>query len=272
MLYPHLHRLIAFCREKGLVSNVALSGWGIDEDSLQALIDSGVDHIYISLNGSTEAVNQKSRDGYALAINALELLQKKAFANTHINWVMHSFNGEDFPAMLELAERYGVSELVVLVFKPNADHALPSLPSGEQVEALAQMIRAYQGPVTITVEGCFSQLRAILGQRFFTNINRGIGRGCGAGRDGISVSVDGKLTPCRHLEIEEDWDDIMAYWQGSDTLHMLRAMEDAPEAPCGQCRYRQFCLPCAAVNYKQKGKLYMGCDCCPIRPETHENT
>lgn len=270
MCYPHLHQLIEFCRDHGLQSNVALSGWGIDEKSLQRLMDCGVNNIYISLNGSTDAINQKSRDGYALAIRALELLQKKAFANTYINWVMHSFNADDFPAMLELAERYGVSELVVLVFKPNADHELPSLPTGEQVREIAKTIRAYQGPVKVTVEGCFSQLRAVLNQRFFTNLNRGVSRGCGAGRDGISVSADGKLTPCRHLEIEEDWDDILAYWQGSETLKKLRAMEDEPQSPCNSCKYQRYCLPCAAVNYKQKGSIFMGCSCCPICPEPKE--
>jgi pyrroloquinoline quinone biosynthesis protein E len=172
--------------------------------------------------------------------------------------------------MLNLAERYGVSELVVLIFKPNADHELPSLPTGEQVREIAKTIRAYQGPVKVTVEGCFSQLRALIGQRFFTNLNRGVTRGCGAGRDGISVSVDGKLTPCRHLEIEEDWDDILAYWQGSETIKTLRAMEDAPEQPCSNCKYQRYCLPCAAVNYKQKGELFMGCTCCPICPEPQE--
>ena len=271
MCYPHLHQLIRACREYGLQSNVALSGWGIDENSLQELIDCGVNHIYISLNGSTEPINRKSRDGYALAIRALELLQKKAFANTHINWVMHSFNADDFPAMLKLAEEYGVSELVVLVFKPNADYELPSLPTAEQVQEIAKTIRAYHGSVKVTVEGCFSQLRAVLNQRFFTNLNRGVGRGCGAGRDGISVSADGRLTPCRHLEIEEDWDDILAYWQGSETIKALRAMEDAPEKPCSACKYRRYCLPCAAVNYKQKGRLFMGCDCCPVRPEPQED-
>lgn len=264
MCYPHLHELIEFCRNHGMDSSVALSGWGIDEDSLQRLIDCGVNHIYISLNGSTEEINRKSRDGYDLAIGALELLKKKQFPNTRINWVMHSFNAEDFPAVVELAEGYGVQEVVVMVFKPNSDYELPSVPSEEQMRELANWIRAYQGQMKVQAEPCFSQMRALLGQRFFTNLNRGVNRGCGAARDGISVSADGKLTPCRHLEIEEDWDDILAYWEGSETLKALRTMEDAPETPCDHCRYMRYCLPCAAVNYKQKGRIFMGCGCCPI--------
>lgn len=267
MCYPHLQKLIETCRDNGIVSNVALSGWGIDDESLQDLIDCGADNIYISLNGSTEEINRKSRDGYDLAINALELLQKKKFPNTYINWVMHSFNADDFTNVLAVAEKYDVKSLVVLVFKPNSDYELLSVPRGEQVQNLAKLIRGYGGKVEVSAESCFSQLKALLGQRFFTNLNRGVVRGCGAGRDGISVSVDGKLTPCRHLEIEEEWDDILAYWEGSETIKTLRAMEDVPEEPCDRCKYQRYCLPCAAVNYKQKGRIFMGCSGCQIGPD-----
>jgi pyrroloquinoline quinone biosynthesis protein E len=270
MCYPHLHELIAFCRDHGLGSNVALSGWGIDETSLQKLIDCGVSNIYISLNGSTEEVNRQTRDGYNLAIHALELLKKKSFPNTRINWVMHTNNAADFPNVVKLAEDYGVKSLVVLVFKPNSDYELPSVPTYEQVYQLSRFIRAYRGPVEIVAESCFSQLRALLNQGFLGNLNRGIARGCGAGRDGISVSADGKLTPCRHLEIEEDYRDISTYWRESPTLKALRAMEDAPEDPCKGCQYMRFCLPCAAANYKQKGRIFMGCHCCPIHPMEQE--
>ena len=218
--------------------------------------------VQVKLNESELAI-RKAENALRLAgMNLCHLIGKPLTETLHI--------ADDFPAMLELAERYGVSELVVLVFKPNADHELPSLPTGEQVREIAKTIRAYQGPVKVTVEGCFSQLRAVLNQRFFTNLNRGVSRGCGAGRDGISVSADGKLTPCRHLEIEEDWDDILAYWQGSETLKKLRAMEDEPQSPCNSCKYQRYCLPCAAVNYKQKGSIFMGCSCCPICPEPKE--
>lgn len=38
----------------------------------------------------------KNRDGYELAIHALELLRDMAFDGVHINWVMHSNNADDF--------------------------------------------------------------------------------------------------------------------------------------------------------------------------------
>lgn len=83
----------------------------------------------VMLNGSTEEINARSRDGYRLAISALELLQKNKFHNTAINWVMHSNNADDFTNMLELAEKYDVKNLVLLEVKPDSENQLPTLPA-----------------------------------------------------------------------------------------------------------------------------------------------
>lgn len=267
MCYPGLYRLIEACRDRNMAANIAVSGWGIDREAIRKLVAAGVADICVSLNGSTEEINRKTRDGYDLAVRALELLAEEQFPRTNINWVMHSWNAEDFPAMLKLAERYQVQSLVVMVFKPDASHQLPSVPTGQQVRQVAQWIREYQGPVHLEAEECFSQMRALLHQRFFVNLNRGPRRGCGAGRDGFSVSAGGKLTPCRHLELEEDWDTIEEYWAKSPVLQQLRKVDQTPEAPCSGCRLKNNCLPCMAVNWKLHGGLYMGDTSCPIRPQ-----
>lgn len=264
LLYPHLEHLLKTCCELGMEANIALSGYGVDKTRLERIITSGVSEICISLNGSTEEINRNSRDGYDLAINALQTLYELKYTKTYINWVMHSFNASDFKDMLLLAEKYHAAGIVVMVFKPDADWQRPSMPSAEQILEIAKYIKEYKGPVRIEVEECFSQLRAILGKRFFVNLNQGISRGCGAGRDGISISVDGKLTPCRHLEITEEFNTIKDYWEKSETLRLLRQTEEKKEKPCADCKYRKYCLPCMAVNWKTRGKIYMGEEACTI--------
>ena len=83
---------------------------------LSQLIFDGVSGIFISLNGSTEEINAHSRDGYSLAIRALEILNEIGYEKTCINWVMHSNNADDFPNMIRLAETYHVAEIAVMVF------------------------------------------------------------------------------------------------------------------------------------------------------------
>lgn len=266
MCYPDLYRLVQECRDLGLQANIAISGWGIDRNSIRQLWDAGIWNICVSLNGSTREINEKTRDGYELAVRTLELLDEMKFPRTTINWVMHSWNADDFPGMLTLAQRYHVQSLAVMMFKPDASHQLPSIPSQQQMRQVAQQIKTYKGPVHIDVEECFSQMRALVNQRFFVNLNQGPQRGCGAGRDGFSVSADGKLTPCRHLELKESWATISEYWKKSPVLRHLRSVEDSPRPPCDRCPLNKNCLPCMAVNWKQSGELCMGDAACPIRP------
>ncbi len=264
MLYADLEKLIETCSRLGMESNIAISGYGASEERLRRLIDCGVSRIFVSLNGSTEEINRRSRDGYGLALEALRTLREMHYGQTYINWVMHSHNTADFPNLIRLAETCGAAAVVVMVFKPDAAHQRSSMPGTEQIRWMAEYIRAYQGSVEIRVESCFSQLCALLGDSYFVNPNRGIAKGCGAGRDGISVSVDGKPTPCRHLMIEESYRTIREYWESSAVLRQLRETEDRMEEPCRSCRLQRFCRPCVAVSWQMRGRLSMGEESCGL--------
>lgn len=258
MVYPHIYRLLEECFSLGLHSSVALSGYGVDKSSIQRMVDSGVGEIYISLNGSTEEISRATRDGHHLAIRALELLAESAFKNTAVNWVAHRGNIADFTKVAALCERFGVKRLVVIAFKPDAAHRMESAPDRRQALGLAQDIKRLQKDfpnLRIEVESCYSPLRALLSQKFFVNINTGISKGCGAGRDGVSLNVDGNFTPCRHLDFPEAVRNLRDYWYTSDVLRRLRAVENAPEEPCAQCRYGVYCLSCLAVNAKLHGRI-----------------
>ena len=263
-VYPYIEELIAECSRLGLHTNIAISGWGASEEKLRSVIDAGVDQICVSLNACSEEVNALTRDGYRYALAALETLQRLRFPRTAINYVMHSNNAGELPGLVELAEKYDVSELCVMVFKPNAAHELPTVPSAQQMKETAKFIKRYCGKVLISVEPCFSQMKALVSSGVFGCFNKGVQRGCGAGRDGISVSLDGKLTPCRHLEFKENYSSVSDYWKNSPILRELRNVEKHMGAPCDGCRFNHNCLPCAAVNVKLRGEIAMACKECPI--------
>lgn len=271
LCYPHLYEIIQAAAKVCPEINVALSGWGFDETVLQRLIHAGVSGIYISLNAPTEAVNALSRDGYPLAIRALEILRDAGFPHTHINWVMHNNNGDTLPGMLALAEAYRVETLAVMAFKPDASHMLPSLPTGDQMRRAARLIKEYDGPVNIEVEGCFSPMRALVYGGFLMNRNQGIAKGCGAGRDSASVNVDGLLSPCRHLEYFEPYATLEAYWRDSPVLQRLRQSEDDPRPPCASCRLWRYCRHCIAINSKLNGEIYLGNETCPLAERKQAN-
>ncbi|MEM1483411.1 radical SAM protein [Oscillospiraceae bacterium PP1C4] len=263
LCYPHLCELIAAGKAAGMEVNIALSGWGFDLTILHRLTDAGVDQIFVSLNGSTPEINAKSRDGYALAVAALHLLQQEG-VGAHINWVMHRHNSDDFPEMLKLAELYGAQSLIVMAFKPDFSHSLPTVPRADQVRQVAKWIKAYHGPVQLQVEDCFSQMKALVNRGFFGNFNRGIFKGCGAGRDALSVAVNGRFTACRHLPLEEDWPDIASYWNGSEYIKALLAADNCRTQPCASCELGSYCRPCFAENVKLYGKVEIGNRHCPL--------
>ena len=270
LCYPDLEELIRACASYGLVSAAALSGALAGEAAIRGLLDAGVSQIYISLNGSTGEINRKTRDGYEAAVRALGILRslrEKGIltAQTGINWVMHRTNAEDFPAMIRLAEEYRVDQLVVMGLKPDASGRLHGFPSREQMTAAARQIRSYGGPLEIDVESCFSPLRALLGESLFMgNLNRGIARGCGAGRDGFSVDASGAYTPCRHILLPERYPSLDAYWNDSAVLHKLRSAEDHRCPPCSGCRLQAYCLPCMEIGEKLGGSLLAGFPGCPL--------
>lgn len=258
MVYPYLYHLLQECSSLGLNSSVALSGYGIDKASLRRMIDSGVGNIYISLNGSTEEISRLTRDGHHLAIHALELLAESRFKNTAVNWVAHRENIADFENVAALCYRLGIKSLVVLAFKPDAAHRIDSAPGKHQLLKLVQDIKRLRENLpglSIEAENCYSPLRALLAQKFFGNFNIGIHKGCGAGRDGASLNVDGNFTPCRHLDFPEAFDSLRDYWYESDVLRRLRGVERIPEEPCAECRYERYCLSCLAVNAKLHGRI-----------------
>ena len=265
LCYSHLPELIRECSKLGLTSAIALSGIYADKECLRGLIEDGVNDIFISLNGSTEEINSKTRDGYQLAIDALQNLKDLEYKNIGINWVMNKKNAHDLPDMIALCERYNVKQLALLAFKPDSAYEWERFPSVAQMEVAARQIKAYHGPVDVWAEPCFSQMKALLGRSALAgNLNRGINRGCRAGRDQISVSVDGKLTPCRHLDVREEYDSIMEYWEDSEFLQELRKVEDKRREPCLGCRFEDNCLPCNAVGYKLNGEFTYGLDACEL--------
>jgi len=264
LCYPHLDIIIKKCSELSLSSAVALSGAYATRKKLENIIKNGINDIYISLNGSTEEINSLTRDGFSLAIKALEILNELCFENIMINWVMHSVNADDFENMIALCENYHVKKLVVIGFKPDSRNMLGGYPNYEQLKAVADIIKKYDGSVDIEVESCFSQLRTLVMNGYLLNRNTGIERGCGAGRDGISVNVDGKLTPCRHLDIPEDFDSITQYWENSEILRNLCTIEDRRGEPCRNCKLSKYCLPCADIGRKLYSNIFSGISDCPI--------
>ena len=272
LCYPHIYEVVKAAKEYCGEANVALSGFRFTQEVYDNLVDAGVSGIFISLNGSTKEVNSQTRDGYDLAIAALDLLKKNKYPNTTINWVMHSNNADDFPNVVQLAEYYDVANVVVIGLKPDSQHSLKTTPTRNQMLAVRNVIRNHRGKTKIFVESCYSPMLALVcDTKLFGNMNVGKNKGCGAGRNTFSINVDGLLSPCRHLEYFEKFETIEDYMENSPIQRQLREIDTGtPAEPCASCRLMNYCRPCAAINSKLENRLYRGNKYCPIPDSGNE--
>lgn len=265
MCYPNLYELIECAAVNCGKVNVALSGYKFDSSVLHKLINAGVTGIFISLNGSTKEVNELTRNGYELALNALKCLQDNSYENTSLNWVMHSNNCDDFSNMISLCEHYNVKNLIVLSFKPDSKNELRTFPDGEQIKKIATQIRRYSGSIKIGVETCFSQLLTVLlDTPLFGNLNVGINKGCRAGICNYAINVDGLYSPCRHLDYYEKFSSLSEYLDNSVIIRKITEVENNKKEPCIKCKYTEYCKPCLAVNSKLNGDIYIGHEICTL--------
>ena len=251
LCYPHLIEVISFAKKCGIPGiHAAFSGWNLKKEIVDKMLEAGLNSISISLNGSNEAVNSITRQGFDFAIQALSLLRDMNYEHTCVNWVMHSNNVDDFDALVAVCEEYNVEVIDIISFKPDVKSQLNSVPSQHQLQTIADKVKNQKGKVKLGVESCYSQLLALISDtKLFGNLNRGKYRGCIAGYECLSVNVDGSFSPCRHIHYRENFESIETYLKKSEIIKKLSECDETKaEDPCAHCKYLLNCRPCIAVN------------------------
>ena len=186
-----------------------------DRSRLAAMVEAGADSFLIDLENDTDKT----------ALTVLAALQEMGAANVRARWFMYSTNAGKLAAVVNAAEACGATELIVTGMK-SSRKADENFPSREQIAATAEFIKDYcklndrtestrengnrevdsdqtsmsapqQVGMQIVVGSCFSPLRAYMeGEDPKRNGNRGIERGCEAGRSFMALRADGSFAPC----------------------------------------------------------------------------
>lgn len=185
-----------------------------------------------------------------LIINEIDNFSMFRFLNDlniscRILWVMSYTNANEFGNFVRRAEATGVKEILVTCDKKD-------FPNREQLIMVANFIRTRERNgvynTKLIVESCFSPLKAFLGGRDVKlNNNRGIERGCEAGRSFLAVRANGSLTPCLQLVMSPEFGDLETYWKTSPVLKKLRASSER-RTSCACCSYERRCLPCPMLK------------------------
>ncbi len=243
LIYPSILTLLE--KVASMEFNVYLysSGFGLNKDICYIIKNSNNIHFYISLNGSSNAINSLSRDGFEYSINAMKLL-----SNNHIrygvNWVARHDNVKDFNKFLKLVNRYNATYVSVVESRLTGKGYESSFLSKEDLILLSQIINnnANNTPL-IMVDACFSKLTPLLSMK-----NKAIPIRCTAGLSRCAINYDFSFQPCTHLNYHEHFESIEEYWSESPILNKVRLHRFKNGGLCSKCRYSTWCEPCRATD------------------------
>jgi MoaA/NifB/PqqE/SkfB family radical SAM enzyme len=236
LLYPKIFIAIKLIRSLGMTSLMATNGMELTVDIINHLVESGLDCLFLSLNGSTKEIHEISRGNYDSTIKALILL-KETNLRYEISWVAHNYNIEDFSNLVKTCTDYNAQAINVLMLRPDKHNKINNSLNRDQIFALANQIKALKSlEFNINVEPCFSQLRYHLSWN-----DEGDMIGCLAGIYLMAINVKGEKIPCLHLQhLTSNAKDLMSYWEDSDVLKRLRKIDESIQEPCSSCNCFKF--------------------------------
>ena len=214
--YQHLSELLKYCKELGIRAQLEINKGPKEKMATLPALDA---------------------PSLIVDFDLLESLQGIDLAKTSAKWYMDSGNANTLPQVVSESEKLGVKELIITSTR---------YPGKQQIIQAAEFINNLKNTkITLTVDSCFSPLRAIMGgSNTKRNRNRGVGRGCGAGRDRFCINADGRLSPCIFINEFENSNSLATYWEKSATLQKLRSIKENTAESCRGCCYRRHCLTC----------------------------
>jgi len=263
LTHPHIIQITKLVAQTEMALTITTSGFGLNDKRLHELIENGLNHLQISLNGSTETINKYSRDGYQYAIKALKQLSHTTLSYG-INWVARKTNLSDFENIVQLAKHYKAENINILRYKPSPreDYTKESLDENEFL-TLAEKIKQVRR-IKVKTDSAYSNL--------LIHINNGkVSKntcGCGAGKTFMAITPDGSFKPCSHLSLSDKRKTIANYWKNAPDIITLRKikLKNDPDS-CENCTFEELCGGCRAICERIYGDITKGEQNCPVYAE-----
>ena len=237
---PDLAELIAAARAAGLYTNLITSGIGLNEQRLQLLVDTGLDHIQVSFQDSREdAANWiAGAKAHAHKIELSRAIRKHKIAFT-VNLVVHRQNLDHLEEMIAFIEqlqpdRTEIAHTQYYGWALENRNAL--MPTRSQVENAIAVIAAAEKRLAGRI-----RIDSVVPDYYAKYPKACMG---GWGRRLMLVNPSGKVLPCHAAEVlpglsfenvrerSLDW-----IWRESESFQKFRGEEWMPE-PCRSCAQR----------------------------------
>ncbi|SFB12154.1 pyrroloquinoline quinone biosynthesis protein E [Poseidonocella pacifica] len=230
--------LIVAAREAGLYTNLITSGIGLNERRLHALDEAGLDHIQLSLQGTTPEMADEIggyKGGFARKMQVAALIKEIGFPLT-LNAVLHRRNLHQLPRAIEMAVEMGARRIEVATVQfhgwalKNRDALMPTMEQARDADAIVKDARkSLKG--TLVIDYVPADYHSDFPKRCMG----------GWGTTGLNVAPDGEVLPCHaaqsipHLQFdnvrEKSLNDI---WYNGSAFNAYRGT-DWMQEPCRSC-------------------------------------
>ena len=265
-----LPELVQHARQLGYYSNLITSGYGLTEDKIIQLKEAGLDHIQVSIQASTQELNDHlaGTESYETKKQVAHLVKKHGYPMV-LCVVIHRENIHQMRQILEMAEELGADYLELANTQyygwahENRDLLLPTQEQFEEAEAIAQ---AYKEKVAGKMK-IYYVIPDFYEDRPKACMN-------GWGTTFLTIAPDGVALPCHSARDLPGLDcpnvndySIEEIWTESKAFNFFRGYEWMKE-PCRSCDEKEKDFGgCRCQAYMLTGDMYNTDPVCSKSPE-----
>jgi PqqA peptide cyclase len=267
-----LEIIVAEAHSLGFYTNLITSGVGLNESRIKALKASGLDHIQLSFQDSTRAMNDflSSTRTFELKSKVAALIKKHDYPMV-LNVVLHRLNIDHVEQILTMAEEFGADyvELANTQYygwaQLNRDRLLPSREQLRRAEEVTQRFREKPGQrmrIFFVVPDYFER-------RPKPCMN-------GLGSIFLTITPDGTALPCHAARMLPGIEfpnvrtsSVESVWYHSDGFNHFRG-DSWMKEPCRSCpeKHKDF-GGCRCQAYMLTGDAANADPVCDLSPHHH---
>jgi len=235
---PDLVELTRAAHEAGLYTNLITSGIGLTPARLDALEAVGLDHIQLSLQGTTPDLADRiggHKGGFARKMAVAAEIKARGIPLT-LNAVMHRHNLDDLERTIELAIELGARRLEVACVQFHGwatRNRAALLPSRAQTEAAKRIVAEAEARLRGTLAFDF------VPPDYYADYPKACMGGWGSA--GLNIAPDGTVLPCHaaetipHLSFDRFPDKTLReIWYEGAAFNAYRGTDHLPET-CRSC-------------------------------------
>ncbi|PXV93719.1 radical SAM protein with 4Fe4S-binding SPASM domain [Lachnotalea glycerini] len=291
-LYPNLLPLVSGLKELEFTVNIITNGT-VGREIYPDIIPR-IDLLQVSVDGTKEEINQKTRGNHSLekTLESIKYAKELGVKEIYISFTATKYNVCDLPSFPEFLYDNRISHMHVTKLLPvgrgeiNKEDLSPNIYKyAEYLEQFKQNLKIVNQKIHykreceeifledkektkyLTVSFASDRLNNVMYSYKVT--------GCGSGDATVSINFDGKIYPCTSLNGEEDCigdiktDSIEGIIGKGQELARMLCVDQIPL--CKSCKFRYFCGGgCRACAKNNDGIMGKDPDCDKYKEEILE--